>query len=116
MLFFSFFKPSSNATAVPPHHLQGKPLTETPRHGENFSPGTPTSSSASATHSDDTAESPPKQVRQNAMQIFVFDGFKRVLSVIKCQEFMPDPSDVWHFKSGYSVPSQSLIPFQPFSA
>ena len=27
------------------------------------------------------------------MQIFVFDGFKRVLSVIKCQDFMPDPSE-----------------------
>jgi hypothetical protein len=91
--FFSFFKPSSNATAFPPQRLRRKPLTETPRHAENFSAGTPTSSSASATHSDDTAESPPKQVRQNAMQIFVFDGFKRVLSVIKCQEFMPDPSD-----------------------
>ncbi len=23
----------------------------------------------------------------------MFDGFKGVLSVIKCQEFMPDPSD-----------------------
>jgi hypothetical protein len=29
MTFFSFFKPSSNATAVPPHRLRRKPLTET---------------------------------------------------------------------------------------
>jgi hypothetical protein len=36
---------------------------------------------------------PPNPARQNAMQFFVFDGFKRVLSVIKCQEIMPDPSD-----------------------
>jgi hypothetical protein len=26
-------------------------------------------------------------------KFFVFDGFKRVISVIKYQEFMPDPSD-----------------------
>jgi hypothetical protein len=51
MTFFSFFKPSSNATAFPPHRLRRKPLTETPRHGENFSTGTPTSSSASAPQS-----------------------------------------------------------------
>jgi hypothetical protein len=36
---------------------------------------------------------PPNPARQNARQFFVFDGFKGVLSVIKCQEFMPDPSD-----------------------
>ena len=34
-----------------------KPLTE-PRYGEKFSTGTPTSSSASAPHSDDTAATP----------------------------------------------------------
>jgi hypothetical protein len=91
---FSFFKPSSNATAFPPHRLWRKPLTNTPRHRENFSTGTPKSSSASAPQSDDTAATLPNPARQNAMQIFVFDGFKRVLSVIKCQEFMPDPSDL----------------------
>jgi hypothetical protein len=32
-------------------------------------------------------------VRQNAGPILAFDGFKRVISVIKYQEFMPDPSD-----------------------
>ncbi|MEI8284587.1 MAG: sigma factor [bacterium] len=38
-------------TAVPPHRLRRKPLTETPRHGEKFSVGTPTSSSATAPQS-----------------------------------------------------------------
>ena len=90
MLFFSFFKPSSIVTLLPPHHLQGKPLTETPRHGEKLSAGTPTSSSASAPHSDDTVATLPNPMRQNARPILGFDGFK---SVIKYQEFMPDPSD-----------------------
>ena len=93
MLFFSFFKPSSNATAVPPHRLQRKPLAEAPRHGEKFSAGTPTSSSASAPHSDDTAATPPNPMRQNAGPILALAGFKRVISVFKYQEFMPDPSD-----------------------
>jgi hypothetical protein len=91
---FSFFKPSSNATAFPPHHLQGKPLTETPRHGENFSAGTPTSSAASAPRSDDSVTTPPNPVRQNARPILALAGFKRVLSVIKYQEFIPALSDI----------------------
>jgi hypothetical protein len=90
---FSFFKPSSNATAFPPHHLQGKPLTETPRHGENFSAGTPTSSSASAPQSYDAAATPPNPVRQNARPILALAGFKCVLSVINFQEFMTESSD-----------------------
>jgi hypothetical protein len=94
MLFFSFFKPSSIVTAFPPHRLLRKPLTETPRHRENFSTGTPTSSSASAPHSDDTAATPRNPVRQNARPILGFDGFKSVISVIKYQEFMPDPSEI----------------------
>ena len=32
-------------------------------------------------------------MRQNARPILVFDGFKSVISVIKYQQFMPDPSD-----------------------
>ena len=67
--------------------------SDDPSDGENFTAGTPTPSSASAPKSDDTAATLPNPAHQNAMQIFVFDGFKRVLSVIKCQEFMPDPSD-----------------------
>ena len=63
---FSFFKPSSNATAFPPHRLRRKPLTETPRHGENFSPGTLTPSSASATFCDDSTAKPRNPMRQNA--------------------------------------------------
>jgi hypothetical protein len=35
----------------------------------------------------------PSPVRQNARPILAFDGFKRVISVIKYQEFMPAPSD-----------------------
>ena len=56
-----------------------KPLTETPRHGENFSTGTPTSSSASALHSDDAAVNPPNPVRQNARPVLALAGFKRVI-------------------------------------
>ena len=41
------------------------------------------------------------------MQIFVFDGFKRVLSVIKCQEFMPDPSD--HSEQARGVITKSRL-------
>jgi hypothetical protein len=93
MLFFSFFKPSSIVTPLPPHCLRRKPLTETPRHAENFSAGAPTPSSASAPHSDDTAATPPNPMRQNAGPILALAGFKRVISVFKYQEFMPDPSD-----------------------
>ncbi len=92
-LFFSFFKPSSNARAFLPHRLRGKPLTETPRHGEKLSTGTPPSSSAQALHSDDTASTPPNPVRQNAGPILARAGFKRVINMIKYQQFMPDPSD-----------------------
>jgi hypothetical protein len=54
---------------------QRKPLTETPRHGESFSTGTPTSSSASAPHSDDTAATLPNPVHQNAGPILAIYGF-----------------------------------------
>ena len=30
---------------------------------------------------------------QNGVRILAFDGFKRMSSVIKYQDFMPDPSD-----------------------
>ena len=70
-----------------------KPLTETQRHGEKFSPGPPTSSSASAILSDDSTATPPNPVRQNAEQILALAGFKRLISVIKYQELMPDPFD-----------------------
>jgi len=46
--------------------IRRKPLTETQRHGENFSPGTLTSSLASATLSDDYTETPSNPMRQNA--------------------------------------------------
>jgi hypothetical protein len=42
------------------------------RHGESFSTGTPTSSSASATLSDDPSATPRNPVRQNAEQIRAF--------------------------------------------
>ena len=41
----------------------GESLSRTLRHGENFSPGTLTPSSAAATHSDDIAVTPPNPVR-----------------------------------------------------
>ena len=85
---------------LPPHRLRRKPLTETPRHGEKFSVGTPTPSSASATLSDDTAANPPNPARQNAEPILALAGFKRGLKEIKYQLFMPDPSE-------YEIP-QSL--------
>jgi hypothetical protein len=83
--FFSFFKPSSNARAFPPHRLRGKPLTETPRHGEKLSTGTPPSSSASAPHSNDTAATPPNPVRQNGGAFFALAGFKGAVRAIKHQ-------------------------------
>jgi hypothetical protein len=43
-------------------------------------------------NSEDTAAARPSPVRQNAGPILAFDGFKRVLSTIKYQELMPDPS------------------------
>ena len=63
----------------------GEPLTETQRHGEKFPLGTPTSSSASANLSDDTAARLLNPVRQNERQILVLLGFKRVLYAIKYQ-------------------------------
>ena len=103
--------PTENWTRYPPHHfdsldprrvmeitfevarLRAKPLTEPPRRGENFSPGTLTPSSASATLCDDTAATLRNPMRQNARPVLALAGFKRVISVIKYQEFMPDPSD-----------------------
>ena len=63
------------------------------KHGEKFSTGTPTSSSASAPHSNDTAATPPNPAHQNVGPILAIYGFKRVLSVIKYKELMPDPFD-----------------------
>ena len=56
----------------------GEPLTEALRHGEKFLLGTPASSSASANLSDDATETPRNPVRQNARQILVLLGFKRI--------------------------------------
>jgi hypothetical protein len=81
MLFLAFLNQAQT--------LRRKPLTETPRHGEKFSTGTPTPSSASAPHSNDTATKPPNPTRQNAGPMLALAGFKRVISVIKNQEFMP---------------------------
>ena len=47
-------------------------------------------------------------MRQNARPILVFDGFKSVISVIKYQEFMPDPSE----NSRGSDPSDRVAPQQ----
>jgi hypothetical protein len=55
--------------------------------------GTPTSSSASATLSDDSTATPPNPMRQNAGPIRALAGFKRLIGVIKYQELMPDPFD-----------------------
>ena len=68
--------------------LWRKPLTEPPRRGENFSPGTLTPSSASAILSDDTAPTPSNPARQNAGPILALTGFKRLLDAIKNQYFM----------------------------
>jgi len=56
----------------------GEPLTETPRHGEKFLLGTPTSSSASANLSDDSAARPLNPVRQNTVSILALAGFNRI--------------------------------------
>jgi hypothetical protein len=45
-------------------------------------------------HSNDTATIPPNSMLQNGVRILAFDGFKRMSSVIKYQDFMPDPSDL----------------------
>jgi hypothetical protein len=68
---------------------------KTQRHGEKFSTGTLTSSSASAPHSDDTAATPPNPERQNTGQILALTGFKDMLNAIKYQELMPDPFDTY---------------------
>ena len=82
MLFFLAFL---NQDQTP----RRKPLTETQRHGENFSAGTPTSSSASALHSDETTATPPNPIRQNTVPILALAEFKRLLNAIKYQEFVP---------------------------
>jgi hypothetical protein len=51
---------------------------KTTRHGENFSAGTPTPSSASATLSNDSTATPRNPVRQNAGPIRALAGFKRI--------------------------------------
>ena len=71
----------------------GEPLTETQRHGEKFLLGTPTSSSASSPLRDDYTETPHYPIPQTTVPFLPLDGFKRLISVIKYQEFMPDPSD-----------------------
>jgi hypothetical protein len=86
--------PDPSDKGGPPHRLRRKPLTEPPRREEKFSAGTPTSSSASATFCDDSTATPPNPVRQNAEQIRAFACFKRLISVIKYQELMPDPFDL----------------------
>jgi hypothetical protein len=83
MTFFSFFKPSSNAAAQASHRD-----TKTPRHEKQFSAGTPTSSSASSPHSNDTATKPPNPVRQNARPMLALAGFKSVLKAIKYQKML----------------------------
>ena len=74
--------------------IRRKPLTETPRHGDKFSLGTPTSSSASAPHSADSTARPPNPVRQNAVPTLALVGFKGVLNAMKYQKFMPAPLTV----------------------
>jgi len=55
------------------------------RHGEKFSPGTPTPSPASATLRNDPSATPRNEVRQNAGQILALAGFRRVLNAMKYQ-------------------------------
>ena len=47
--------------------------------------GTPTSTSASAPHSDDTAATPAKPMRQNVAPILALAEFKYVLNAITYQ-------------------------------
>jgi hypothetical protein len=75
----------------PPHRLRRKPLTETQRHGENFSTGTPLSSSASATLSDAPSATTPNPMRKKAAPFLALYEFKRALNAMKYQ-FMPAPS------------------------
>ena len=72
--------------------LRAVPLTQAVPSINKFSAGAPTSSSASVTLSDETAARPRNPVRQNAGRILALAGFKRLISAIKYQEFMPDPS------------------------
>jgi hypothetical protein len=58
--------------------LRGNPLTEARGHGEKFSLGTPTSSSASATLCEDSKETPQNPIPQNTVPILAFAGFKRI--------------------------------------
>jgi hypothetical protein len=58
--------------------LRGNPLTEAREDGEKFSLGTPTSSSASATLSDDSTQTPQNPMRQNAGPILALAGFKGI--------------------------------------
>jgi hypothetical protein len=78
----------------PPHRLRRKPLTETPRHEEKFSPGTLTPSSASAPLCDSFTPTPPNPARQNAGPFLALAGFKGAVRAIKHQELMPDPFDL----------------------
>ena len=56
--------------------LRRKPLTETPRHGEKFLLGTPTSSSASSPLRDDPTENPRNPIPQTTVPILALAGFK----------------------------------------
>jgi hypothetical protein len=47
-------------------------------HGEKFSLGTPTSSSASSPFRDDSTETPRNPIPQNTMPILALAGFKRI--------------------------------------
>jgi hypothetical protein len=58
--------------------LRGNPLTEARGHGEKFSLGTPTSSSASATLCEDSKETPQNPIPQNTVPILALAGFKRI--------------------------------------
>jgi hypothetical protein len=58
--------------------LRRNPLTEARGHGEKFSLGTPTSSSASATLHDDTAEIHQTQWIKKTGPILALAGFKRI--------------------------------------
>ena len=55
-----------------------KPLTETPRHGEKFLLGTPTSSTASSPLRDDSTETPRNPIPQNTVPFLALAGLKRI--------------------------------------
>jgi len=63
------------------------------RHGEKFSLGTLTPSSASATFCDESTATPRNPARQNAGPFLGLPEFKCVLEAISYQELMPDPFD-----------------------